>query len=199
MNVISGHLRSTPLELLDYTQIQTSSTCNRISEILQAMDTREYDIISVTIPLVQTTFSGVLDTLDPDNDVILPAFIGKSLQYLPPLLKYVSTHQLQINGATDEELHCMAIECIPSLASTQPYQHALQLLQFAEFLDITFAIKLIFGFLFHTIDSEGTVQGVSNLLFPAGEFSTFSTETQKQISEHLLENLHLLFNKLQPV
>jgi hypothetical protein len=193
MNVISGHLKSTPLELLDYTQIQTNSACNRISEILKAMDPREYDLVSVVIPLDQTAFSGVLDTLDPSDDVILPAHIGVSLEYLPALLEFVSTHELEINGATDAELHCMTVSCLPSLASTQPYRHALQLLQFVEFMDITLAVKLMFGFLFHTIQSKGTVEGVLQLLFPSGEFKTFSGEKQAEISEHLLGNLHVLF------
>jgi hypothetical protein len=148
----------------------------------------------VTIPPEHVVHSEVLKTMDPHEDVDVPEFVGKYLDDVASILKYLTTHGETIDSLSPKDPHLvyMCVQCVPSLQNPYPhdqFKQSLEILKVVQFLDIPLCVRLMFCFIFHTVGTCSTIDDIVNLLFYPGEFEQLSLDEQKKSYELLLDNI----------
>lgn len=146
----------------------------------------------VTIPLEDVFHSELLKTMDPLEDVNVPEFVGKYLDDVVAILRYLTTHGETIDSLSpkDPRLVDMCVQCVPSLQTPHDqFKQSLEILKVVQFLDISLGVRLMFCFIFHTIRSCSTIDDVVDLIFYPGEFEQLSLDEQRKSYEFLLDNI----------
>lgn len=122
--------------------------------------------------------------MDPNEPVVLPEFMHKHLHTLPLIMEFVATHSKDIPHASDEQLFHLCRRCLPM----SDYAHTSDLLKFVQFMDISLAVRMVFGFIFHKLKPT-RMDDMVEWIFSPGEFHKLHVAQQHEIYEHILDNL----------
>ena len=131
--------------------------------------------------------SELLTSLNPDEEVHLPDWIECRLQYVPAILKFVSTHSETLNSASPETKAVMCTRCMPSMSEGNLITEALLLLDIMNFLDIRAGVDMLLSYLKITLSVCPTVDAMVACLYTPVEFESFPITDQRKIYTVLLD------------
>ncbi len=134
----------------------------------------------VSVPLFVAHESPLLETLDPEEPVPLPAFIESRLVDVPYILSCVST-------STPDATQFPSME---GLAGPEALREALHLLKICEFLDIPKAVRALHVYIQTQLAACATVDAVLRLVCP--RFENEPVEAQRRIYALLMRKFSTL-------